>query len=88
MMKSETSSEMLKAVPAVVGVTSTWSLHEASQATSIVVGGVTFLYVLVQLFYLVRKWYVQEKRHAEQRALRAELEAKKPPSGWGDLDQP
>lgn len=87
-MKSETSTEMLKAVPAVVGVTSAWSLQEASQATSIVVGTVTICYVIVQLFYLVRKWYVQEKRHAERLAMQKALEAKKTPSGFGDLDQP
>lgn len=81
-MKTETSHEMLKAVPAAIGATTTWSLHEVSQATSIIVGTVTVCYVIVQLFYLVRKWYVQEKRHA------ASLAKKKPGSGFGDLDQP
>lgn len=81
-MKPETSNEMLKAVPAAIGATTTWSLQEASQATSIVVGTVTVCYVIVQLFYLVRKWYVQEKRLAAARA------KKKPESGFGDLDQP
>lgn len=80
-MKPETTTEVLKTLPAAAGMVSTWSLHEASQATSIAVGLVTICYVLVQLFYLVRKWYVQEARHGL-------TTKKKPGSGFGDLDQP
>jgi len=81
-MKPETTTEVLKTLPAAAGMVSAWSLQEASQATSILVGTVTIFYVIVQLFYLVRKWYVQEKRHS------VSVRKKKPESGFGDLDQP
>lgn len=49
----------------VVGVTGTgaaWSLQEWSHAAGIAAAAATFVYVVVKCLYLLRLWYLAEKR--------------------------
>jgi hypothetical protein len=57
-MKTEFTTEALKGTPAVAGaVYSAVTLNE-------VVAAITGLYVLVQIAYLLRKWWREEKDRA------------------------
>lgn len=66
-MKHETIEQIVKAAPAVAGASVTWQLHEVNQVVALLVGLVTIAYVIVQLAYLVRKWWVQERGHRHAR---------------------
>ena len=66
-MKHDTIEQVTRAAPAVVGTFVSWTMQEISQVVAIGVGVVTIIYVLVQLAYLVRKWWVQEKGHRRAR---------------------
>lgn len=60
-MKQETVDFAQKGTLAVVGTGASWSLHEVSALVAIIVGGATFVFVMVQLAFLIRKWYHLEK---------------------------
>jgi hypothetical protein len=45
-----------------VGTAATWTIQDYAQLAAIIVAGITALYGLMQIGYLARKWWVQEKR--------------------------
>lgn len=60
-MKQDTVEQMKIAVPAVAGTGLTWSLHEFSQVLTLAVGFATLLFIIIQMAFLLRKWYLREK---------------------------
>jgi len=60
-MKQETREAADRAAVAVVGTVSTWSLQEINQIVAALVGLATFIFVMAQLFFLLRKWHILEK---------------------------
>lgn len=60
-MKQETREAADRAAVAVVGTVSTWSLQEINQIVAALVGLATFVFVMAQLFFLLRKWQILEK---------------------------
>lgn len=60
-MKQDTMEQIKVALPAVGGTWLTWELHEASQYVSLAVGIATLLFIIVQMAFLLRKWYKREK---------------------------
>ena len=48
-------------IVAISGTGVTWWLQDVSLLTSATVGVVTVFYILAQLFFLLRKWYLLEK---------------------------
>lgn len=60
-MKQETLDLAQKGTLAVVGTAASWTLHEISALVAIIVGGATFVFIIVQLAFLLRKWYRLEK---------------------------
>lgn len=63
-MKTEIADQIGKSTLALSGLGLTWSLQDVSTLAAICVGVATTLYVLVQLGFLVRKWFLLEK-HAK-----------------------
>lgn len=66
-MRQEVSAQAAKASVAVAGTGTAWGLHDINQVISIMVGTATLIYIIVQLAYLVRKWWVQEAEHRRAR---------------------
>jgi hypothetical protein len=59
-MKQDVRETAEKAIVAVGGATATWSLQDANVVLSLFVGLATFVFVVVQIFFLLRKWYMLE----------------------------
>lgn len=60
-MKVEATQQGEKALLAVAGAATTWGLSDISTLMAIFAGGATGLYVIVQLAFLLRKWWLLEK---------------------------
>lgn len=60
-MKTETAEQITKGALAISGVGLTWTLQDVSAVVAICVGIATTSYVLVQLFFLLRKWWLLER---------------------------
>ena len=43
------------------GIAATWTLQEISLLMSIFVGGITCLWICIQIVFLLRKWHLLEK---------------------------
>lgn len=59
-MKQETRDAAEKGLVAVLGSAATWSLADVNQVIALMVGIATFIFIVVQLFFLCRKWYILE----------------------------
>ena len=60
-MKQETTEALVRGGAGVAGTATTWSLQDSNAVVALFVGVATFIYILVQLFFLLRKWYRLEK---------------------------
>lgn len=60
-MKQDTIEQVRTAVPAVAGASLTLGLAEWSQLISLLVGLATLLFIVVQMAFLLRKWYIRER---------------------------
>lgn len=60
-MKEETSEALVRTSVLVIGTATAWGLQEWSLITAIAAAGVTAAYGIVNLFFLLRKWYKLEK---------------------------
>ncbi len=60
-MKQETTDAVVRAGAGVAGTATTWSLQDSNAVVALFVGVATFIYIVVQLFFLLRKWYKLEK---------------------------
>ena len=60
-MKPDIKEAAEKSVVAVAGATATWTFHEVNQWVTLLVGAITFVYISVQLVFLLRKWRMLEK---------------------------
>jgi len=61
MIKPDVKEAAEKSVLAVAGAGATWSFHEINAWVTLCVGLVTFIYITVQLVFLLRKWRMLEK---------------------------
>lgn len=61
-MKVEATQQGEKALLAVAGAATTWGLSDVSTLMAIFAGGATTVYVIAQLAFLLRKWWLLEKR--------------------------
>lgn len=61
-MKHDTAVEIARAAPAVAGASAAWSLQDYSVLATLTAATATAIYVLIQAAFLVRKWYLMEKR--------------------------
>ena len=62
-MKPDIKDAIEKAGLAVAGTTASWSFAEINQWVSFAVGVVTFIFIVVQTIYLLRKWRMLEKNN-------------------------
>lgn len=60
-MKQETSEALIRTSFMAGGAATAWSLQDWSHIVAITVGLVTIMYGLVNLVFLVRKWYKLEQ---------------------------
>lgn len=60
-MRATTREAADRAAVAVVGSISTWSLQSINEIIAALVGIVTFVFVIAQLMFLLRKWHVLER---------------------------
>ncbi len=60
-MKQETSDALVRGGAGIAGTATTWSLQDSNAVVALCVGVVTFIYIVVQLFYLLRKWHRLEQ---------------------------
>jgi hypothetical protein len=60
-MKQETTDALVRGGAAVAGTTTTWTLQDSNAVVALFVGVATFIFIVVQLFFLLRKWYKLEK---------------------------
>lgn len=61
-MDQPTLTELNRAVPAVGGALGTWALHDWSMLVAIIVGVCTIIYTVLQTVFLLRRWWLLEKR--------------------------
>lgn len=63
MMKNDLSDQAARAVPAVLGAASSEAARAHNYFTvSEIVAILTGVYIAVQLAYLIRKWWIKERR--------------------------
>jgi hypothetical protein len=60
-MKQETTDALVRGTAGVAGTATTWSLQDSNAVVALFVGVATFIYIVVQLFFILRKWYKLEK---------------------------
>lgn len=65
-MKVDVVNQTEKAALAVGGVTASFALHDWSTIVSIAVGLATFLFVVAQLAFLLRRWWRAERNGWKQ----------------------
>jgi len=62
-MKPDIKEAVEKGGLAVAGTTATWSFADINEWVSLAVGAVTFIFIVVQLVFLLRKWRMLEKHN-------------------------
>jgi hypothetical protein len=60
-MKQETTEAITRTSVLAAGTFTAWELQHWSMVMAIIAAGVTALYGLVNLFFLIRKWYKLEQ---------------------------
>lgn len=59
-MKQETGDMLIRTGIGAAGAATSWSLQDVNTVMAIAAGAVTTIYVLVNLAFLVRRWYKLE----------------------------
>jgi hypothetical protein len=61
-MKQEAKEAIEKGALGLLGTGATWTLQDVNAVIAALVGVATIAYISAQLFFLLRKWYILERR--------------------------